>query len=63
MRYLKNEAPCFKNVIDADNLTLSFNTSLDYRPKQKEAKEEEEDNGVTDSKKKAVKKRNKHTKK
>lgn len=66
LEYLKDRALYFKDITDADNLTLSLNTELDCKSEQNDQWEKEEDNGcpkVTNSKEKAVKKKNKHVKK
>lgn len=66
LRYLKDGASHFEDVIDADNLTLSVNAGLDCRPEREDKQEERKDDKspkVTDSKKKAVKKKNKYMKK
>lgn len=70
LEYLEDGAPRFKDITNADNLTLSVNTCLDCRLKREDEQEEEpkkeKDNGspkVTDFEEKVMKKKNKRAKK
>lgn len=63
MGYLEDKTLRLKYIINADDLTLNMNAGLDHKLEQKEVKEEEENDGITDFEKKVVKKRNKCAKK